>query len=128
MRRRLAVLAVGAAALAACDGGDAAPDVDPALVDALVELHLADARAALDTAEARRPALAESLRRVALDAHGLDSARLDRRLDALAADPARARATYDSVEARLVTERQGPPPDAPADSLPPPNADGDPAF
>ena len=127
MRLPLAALLAGTVVLGGCDEG-AGPDVDPALVDALVELHLADARAALDTSEARRPVLAESLRQVALDAHDLDSARLERRLDALASDPARAEATYDSVEARLVTERQGLPPDAPTDSLTPPNADGGPPF
>lgn len=109
MTGRAALLA-GLAALAA--GCDDAPAVDPELVDALTELHLADARAALDTVEARHVVLAESLRAVALDAHGLDSAALADRLDALAADPGLTRATYDSVEARLVRERQGPPPDS----------------
>jgi hypothetical protein len=116
-------LVVLALALAACDGADDPADVDPALVDALVELHLADARAALDTVEARRPALDDSLRHVALDAHGLDSAGLEARLDALAEAPALARATYDSVEARLVRERQGPPA-APPDSLKTPPSPG----
>ena len=106
--------------LAACDGADDPNDVDPALVDALVELHLADARAALDTVEARRPALADSLRRVALKARGLDSAVLEARLDALARTPALARATYDSVETRLVRERQGPPAPPPDTTKPPP--------
>ncbi len=116
-----AVLAL-ALALAACDGADDPADVDPALVGVLVELHLADARAALDTVEARRPALADSLRRVALGAHGLDSAALEARLDALARTPALARATYDSVEVRLVRERQGPPAPAPDSLKPPPPA------
>ncbi|PAP76615.1 hypothetical protein BSZ37_09255 [Rubrivirga marina] len=109
--------------LAACDGADGGDDVDPDLVDALVELHLADARAALDTVEARRPALAESLRRVALKAHGLDSAAFETRLDALAGAPALAEATYDSVETRLVRERQGSPAPRP-DSLKAPPAPG----
>lgn len=107
MRPRLAALVVGAVALAGCDGGDAEPNVDPVLVDALVEYHLADARAALDTSASRSRVLAESLRAVALAAHGLDSVALDARLDALADDPALASATYDSVETRLVHERGG---------------------
>ncbi|WP_420456839.1 DUF4296 domain-containing protein [Rubrivirga sp.] len=105
MTVRLGLLAAGLV-LGGCGPGDT---VDPALVDALVELHLADARAALDTSDARRPALADSLRRVALDAHGLDSTALAARLDALAVSPDLAQATYDSVEARLTRERQGPP-------------------
>ncbi len=86
-----------------------APDrVDPALVDALAELHLADARAALDSAEARRPALADSLRRSrstptasTRPAWAPASTRSPR-------TPDLARATYDSVEATLVRERRGP--------------------
>ena len=93
------------AAVAGCAGDDAPPPVDTALVDVLVEVHLADARGAYDTTAT--DARADSLRRAALAAHGLDSAALAGRLDALARDPARARATYDAVDERLVLERQG---------------------
>ncbi len=104
-RRRLAVLAAGLA-VAGCGSEPAA---DPEMVDVLAEVHLADARAALDTSGADRTALADSLRRVALTAHGLDPAALADRLDALAASPDLVRVTYDSVEARLARERRGPP-------------------
>lgn len=110
MTARLGMVLGALLGLAAC--GDAAPDVDADLVDALTELHLADARAAIDTADAWRDVLADSLRTVALATHGLDSATLAARLDALAADPDLSRATYDSVEARLVRERQGALPDS----------------
>lgn len=82
---------------------DAAPD--SVLVEALAEVQLADARAALAPDSVRSPAFGDSLRRVALRAHGLDSAALAARLDALADDPALARATYDAVADRLSTER-----------------------
>lgn len=104
--RRLALLVAGALAGCGGPGGDA-PDVDSTLVDALAELHLADARAAIDTTAADRAGLADSLRQVALDAHGLDSASVAARLDALAADPDLTQATYDAVNERLAQERQG---------------------
>ena len=99
--------AAGAAAVAGCGApeGDG-PDVDSTFVEALAELHLADARAALDTTR-RDPAFAESLRARALAAHGLDSAALAERVDGLAGDPDLARATYDALDARLSLERQG---------------------
>ena len=104
--RALAVV-VASAAAAGCGApeGDG-PAVDSTLVEALAELHLVDARAALDTTDAG-PALAESLRARALAAHGLDSVRLAARLDGLADDPALARATYDALDTRLALERQG---------------------
>ena len=109
MRRAVVALAV---LLGGCGGSEAeAPEADPALVSALAELHLADARAALDTVATDRAALAESLRAVALAAHGLDSAGLARQLDALAADPALAGVTYDALDTRLSLERQGVTPD-----------------
>ena len=114
--------AVAGGALAAGALGCGAPSGEPAAADstfvtALIDLHLADARAALDTTGRDRRAVADSLRRRALDAHGLDSAALAARLDALADDPALARATYDAVEKRMGLERQG---------LTPPNPDDGP--
>ena len=97
-------------ALAACGGG--APTdpttvaVDSLFVDALVEVHLADARAALSPDTLRRPAIAESLRAVVLAAHGLTEGALDARLADWATDPAVATAHYDAVDTRLSAERQ----------------------
>ena len=93
-----------ALSLAACGAVDAPPDVDGALVEALADLHLADARAALDSTAA--PGLDDSLRAVALEAHGLSEAGLDAHLEALAADPELAQATYDSLDVVLTRERQ----------------------
>ncbi len=107
---RPALALIALVALAACAGepdadADAVP-VDSLFVDALVDLQLADARAALAPDSLGRPALADSLRRAALAAHGLDADALDRQLDALADAPARARATYDAVEDRLADEQR----------------------
>ena len=100
--------ALALSALAGC--GDApdgdAPDVDSTLVDVLADLHLADARAALDSTGAR-DRLADSLRQSALRAHGTDSAALARRLNRVADDPERLRATYDALDTRLSLEQQG---------------------
>lgn len=99
-----------ALATAGCGAeGPATADVpvDSAFVDVLAELQLADARAALVPDSLRPPGLADSLRRVALDAHGLDSAAAAARLDALAESPDRARAAYDAVQERLTQERFG---------------------
>lgn len=97
--------------LAGCGAPDAAsgdgPPVDSTLVAALADLHLADARAALAPDSAQAESGSDSLRALALAAHGLDAGGLRARLDALAADPALARATYDAVEAALSDERQG---------------------
>ena len=108
MSVRAAVLAVGVAGAAlGCGAPEGeAPAVDSTLVEALAELHLADARAALDTTR-RDPAFAESLRTRALAAHDLDSAALAARLNRLARDPDLARATYDALDAHLSLERQG---------------------
>ena len=84
--------------------GDDAP-VDTALVALLADLHLADARAAL-APDSLRPSLGDSLRAVARAAHP-EADRLDTYLDALARDPALARATYSAVEDWLSDERQG---------------------
>ena len=102
MSARALPLVAFALAAAACDG---APDEeltpDPALVDVLTELHLADARAARDGLDA------DSLRDVALAQHDLDAAGLDRQRDALADDPDYATAVYQAVETRLASERRG---------------------
>ena len=104
-RPRSARLVALAVALAACGGaeGGAGPAVDSALVDVLAEVYLAEARAALS----ERAGGADSLRARALDAHDLDADALDRRLDALARDPALAEATYAAVAERLRAERRG---------------------
>ncbi len=115
MRRRASRGAVALAALVAsagCGGPSGeGPEADSTLVTALIELHLADARAALDTTADDPGALADSLRQRALAIHGLDSAALADRLDDLAADPALAKATYDAVDSRMALERQGMTPD-----------------
>jgi hypothetical protein len=80
--------------------------VDTALVAALADLHLADARASLTADSLRRPSVADSLKGVALRTHHLDADALASRLDALADDPALARATYNAVETRLGDGRQ----------------------
>lgn len=108
MTARVAGLAVAVASVSACGAPSGqAPDVDSTLVEVLADGHLADARAALDTTGRDQSVVADSLRRVALAVHDLDSAALAARLGALAADPVLAQATYDSLDARLALERQG---------------------
>lgn len=103
------VLALAAAASGCGSGAEdsdaGAVAVDSAFVDVLTELQLADARAALVPDSLRPPGLADSLRRLALDAHGLDSAAVAAHLDALADSPDHARATYDAVQQQLTQER-----------------------
>ena len=105
-----------AAALAACGGEDGArtgdpvgagPAVDSALVDVLAEVALAEARGDLSADSSGRGGAADSLRAVALGAHGLDAGALDRALDGLARDPDLAEATYGAVADRLRRERRG---------------------
>jgi hypothetical protein len=83
-------------------GGSTSAPVDSALVELLVELHLADARAAVapDAQAPRRRA--EALRR-----HGVSEADLAARLADLAERPEAASATYLATETRLQMERQG---------------------
>ena len=94
--------------LAGCGGAPsgAAPDADSTLVDLLADLHLADARAALDSTD-RRDRLADSLRRSVYGAHGTDSVALAERLERMADDPELVRATYDALDTRLNLEQQG---------------------
>ncbi|WP_412062499.1 DUF4296 domain-containing protein [Rubrivirga sp. IMCC45206] len=102
--RRLAL--AGLALLAGCAPSEPErPEPDPALVDALVELHLADAVAALDSTAS--DTFADSLRDAALAAHGLDSAALAARLDALADDPGMVQVTYEALGERILAEREG---------------------
>ncbi|HLA63731.1 MAG TPA: hypothetical protein VK610_04845 [Rhodothermales bacterium] len=84
------------------------PPPDSTLVAVLTELHLADARA--ETTGASR----DSLRRVAFEAMGTDSAAVSRALDEAARDPLAAEALWSAVSARLEGERTGAP--TPADS------------
>lgn len=74
--------------------------VDSALVLVLADVHLADARASLGDPPDRE-ARAESLRAVALAAHGMPPAELERVRDRLASDPALGVATYDAVASHL---------------------------
>ena len=109
-RRALAAALAALAALPGCGpepGAEAEPvPVDSALVRVLTDVALADARASI-AAPARRAALADSLRAVALDAHGLSAGDLRGRQDALARDPDAARATYDALDRALTDERNG---------------------
>lgn len=105
--RAVALAAIVATVGCGTDGADEdAVPVDSTFVDALVDLQLADARAALASDSLDPDRVADSLRRLALDLHGLDSVTLTRRLDALAETPAVARATYDAVDAQLARERR----------------------
>ena len=126
--------ALAAWALAACGGagGGAGPSVDSTLVDALAEVYLAEARASLSDStglgeRAGRGGAADSLRAVALDAHGLDAEALDRSLDRLARDPALAQATYAAVAERLGLERRDAPGPAPGPAPPTPPGAAPPA-
>ena len=125
MRQVLALLALTAlalGALAGCgpsaqqgvrgdtpDGGSAAIEtvpLDSALVDLLTDVVLADARADL-APPARRAAVSDSLRDVALRSHETSAAGLADHQRRLARDPAPARATYDAVQRALSNERFG---------------------
>lgn len=89
--------------LAGCDaGGPASPGLsDSLMVEALVELHLADARAAR-TGEDR-----DSLRAAALAAHGLDTTDFAQALDYFAARPEAYHALYDRALDQLLREQHG---------------------
>ena len=110
---RAAALLVGL--LAGCSDapatGTGAPEVipvDSSLVDALVDVQIADARATL-AAPAWRRAVADSLQAVALHAHGMTGDDLRERRARLARDPAEARSTYDAVATALDAARSAAP-------------------
>ena len=108
MRRPTALLLVLLAGCSAPDPtGSGLPDavpVDSALVDALADVQIAEARATL-AAPAPRGAVADSLRAVALAAHDMSEDDLRRHQARLARDPAEARATYDAVAGALDAAR-----------------------
>jgi hypothetical protein len=88
--------------LAGCRGETPVPAPDPAVVDALVEVQLAEARAALTGADA------DSSRHAALAASGVAPAEFDRWLESAADDPDAAVALWDAVAGRLDAERLAP--------------------
>ncbi len=100
----VSVLALGPLLLAAPGCDDAPPTPDAALIDAVAELHLADARAETDSLSLDST---RALRGAALAAHGLDSLALAERIRDLAAQDGALAALYDSVTLRLTLERQG---------------------
>ncbi len=88
--------------------GTGAPEsvpVDSRLVDLLADVQIAEARADL-AAPARRAAVADSLRTIALATAGLTEDDLRSRRARLARDPAEARATYDAVALARSTRRR----------------------
>lgn len=88
--------------ITACGNSTEAPTApDPALVAALVDLHLADARAET-TGENR-----DSLRAAALARHGLDTTSVHRTLDRLAERPEEAALLFQHVTDSLTAERAG---------------------
>jgi hypothetical protein len=99
--RRPLALAVALALPPGCRGDEAPPPPDPALVEALVEAHLAAARAEADRADG------DSARRAALAAHGVEAPEVGRTLDRLAREPEAAAALWAAVAARLDAERMG---------------------
>ena len=87
-----------------CSGREAPLDgvvVDSLHAEVFIDLHLADARAEV-TGEPR-----DSLRRVALATHQLDSLALTAILDRYAQHPEEAVALYEQATEQLATERRG---------------------
>ena len=104
MNVRVLSLAVAMTAFCGCSSGDTSPNevlVDSLHADALIDLHLADARAEI-TGET-----AESLRIEALAAHDLDSLGLSALLEQYASQPETAVALYEHAAQQLSTERRG---------------------
>ena len=99
-------LALALAAL--CAGGcgtesPAAPELgDSLMVDVLIEMHLADARAS-QTGESR-----DSLRAAALAAFGTDTSAFHDALDYYARHPDAYQPLYDRALDRLLNEQRGP--------------------
>jgi hypothetical protein len=85
--------------LVGCAGEDAPAAPDPATVNALVEVQLAEARAASAGGDP------DSARVAALAAHGYEPTDLDRWLDRAAGNPAAAEALWDAVAGQLDAER-----------------------
>ena len=99
-------LAVTLGAIAGCggpDGDETGPAVDSTLVEVLVDLQLAEARAERDGLD---PDSARALTAVALASHDVDSTGLDARLADLSRDPEAAAALAAAVTDRLTQERQ----------------------
>lgn len=90
--------------------GGVPPDLsDSLVVEVLIDVHLADARASA-TGEP-----ADSLRAEALAPHGLDTLRFRQMLDYYAARPEEYLPLYDDALDRLLREQRGV--DAPSDTL-----------
>jgi len=101
----MAILILAAIGLAGCGEADEMEPraaVDSTLVDALVDLHLADARGAVT----EDPALGDSLRDLVYAIHGLDSTQLDQRLADTALRPGAVAALTEAVESHLALEQQ----------------------
>ena len=75
-------------------------NVDSSLVNVLVDLHLADAREAVDG----NPARGDSLRTLVYEIHGLDSTQLDQRLADISRQPGAIAALTEDVETQLALE------------------------
>ena len=108
MRRMIVGLALGIVGCGA-SGGNPSGVSDSLMVDVLVDVHLADARASM-TAEAE-----DSLRAEALGRHGLDTLEFRRLLDYYAEHAGEYLPLYDAALDRLhLIQRGG---DAPSDTL-----------
>src|SRR5688572_25537836 len=85
--------------LAGCAGDEAQAPPDPAMVNALVEVQLAEARAGAAHGDV------DSARASALSVHASDAGDLARWLDNAAADPASAELLWDAVADQIDAER-----------------------
>ncbi|GAB5534765.1 MAG: hypothetical protein Rubg2KO_10140 [Rubricoccaceae bacterium] len=98
------MLATLLAASACTDPTEASPPVavDSTLVNALVDLHLADARGFIH----EDPTRADSLRDLVYAQHELDSLQLNQRLANIALRPGAVAALMEAVESQLILEQQ----------------------